>query len=78
MMESHLFAFLCIFGGVFFCIIKVLSTTTTKNKAAACALWHEHRHWGIGIPEYTFGSTIQARAIPPPSWGSATPVITES
>ena len=27
----------------------------------------QRHHWGIGIPGYTFGSSIQARAIPPPS-----------
>ena len=31
----------------------------------------QRHHWGIGIPGYTFGSSIQAQAIPPPSWGSA-------
>ena len=30
----------------------------------------QRHHWGIGIPGYTFGSSIQARAIPPPSWCS--------
>ena len=35
-------------------------------------------HWGIGIPGYTFGSSIQARAIPPPFWSSASPVTTDS
>ena len=33
----------------------------------------QRHHWGIGIPEYTFVYSIQARAIPPPSWGSALP-----
>ena len=32
--------------------------------------------WSIGIPVNTFGSTIQARAIPPPSWSSAPQVTT--
>ena len=36
-----------------------------------CPLWHEHCRWGIDIPGYTFGSKIQARAIPPPSWRPA-------
>ena len=31
----------------------------------------QHHHYGIGILGYTFGSSIQARAIPSPSWGSA-------
>ena len=35
-------------------------------------------HWGIGVPRYTFGSSIQARAIPQPSWVSALPVTTGS
>ena len=52
------------------------------NKTAACShhcpLWHEHNHWGIGVPGYSFGSTIKARAIPPPSHGSALPVTTSS
>ena len=38
----------------------------------------QRHHWGIGIPGYTFGSAIQARAIPPPFWGSALPVTTGS
>ena len=29
-----------------------------------CPLWHEHHHWGFGMPGYTFGSGIWARAIP--------------
>ena len=45
------------------------------NKTAACShhcsLSHEHRHWGIDIMGYTFRSTIQTQAIPPPSRGSA-------
>ena len=61
---------------------KYYKKTKNFNKMAAwsyhCSLWHEHRHWGIGIPGYTFGSTIQAQAIPPPSWGSASPVTTGS
>ena len=28
----------------------------------------QRHHWGIGIPGYTFISSIQARAIPPSSW----------
>ena len=32
------------------------------------SLWQEHGHWGIGIQDI---SSIQAQAIPPPSWGSA-------
>ena len=35
--------------------------------------WHEHRNWGIGMLGYTFGSSIQARTIPPPSKNSAPP-----
>ena len=31
----------------------------------------QRHHWGISIPRYTFGSSIQARAITSPSWGSA-------
>ena len=32
------------------------------------------RHYsGVGIPGYPFQCTIQAQAIPPPSWGSAPP-----
>ena len=38
----------------------------------------QRHHWGIGIPGYTFGSSIQALAIPPPSWGSSLPVTTGS
>ena len=38
----------------------------------------QRHHCAIGIPGYTFGSSIQARAIPPPSWGSAPPVTTGS
>ena len=38
----------------------------------------QRHHWGIGIPGYTFGSSIQARLIQPPSWGSAFPVTTGS
>ena len=30
----------------------------------------QRHHWAIGVPGYTFGSSIQARAIPPHSWGS--------
>ena len=30
----------------------------------------QRHHWGIGIPGYTFGCSIQTRAIPQPSWGS--------
>ena len=37
------------------------------NKTANCShhyrIWHEHRHWGIGILKNTFRSAIQARAI---------------
>ena len=36
----------------------------------------QRHHWSIGVGGYTFGSSIQARAIPPPSWGSALPVTT--
>ena len=38
----------------------------------------QRHHWGIGIPGCTFGSSIPARAIPTPSWGSAVPVATGS
>ena len=38
----------------------------------------QRHHVGIGILGYTFGSSIQARTIPPPSWGSALPVPTGS
>ena len=42
------------------------------NKTATCShhcpFWHEHRLWGIGISGYTFGFTIQARAISLHSW----------
>ena len=31
----------------------------------------QRHHWGIGIPGYTFESSIQARAIPSSSGGSA-------
>ena len=52
------------------------------NKTVACShhcsLCNEHRYWGIGIPGYTFGSTIHAWTIPPPSWCSASPVTTDS
>ena len=38
----------------------ILSTTVPSGT---------RRHpWGIGIPGYTLGSSIQARAISPPSW----------
>ena len=43
-----------------------------------CPSGTQHHHWGLGIPGYTFGSSIQARAIPPPSWGSAPSVTTGS
>ena len=45
------------------------STILTKRPPVATTVpsgTHCH-HWGIGIPGYTFGSSIQARAIPPPS-----------
>ena len=55
--------------------MESLHKTQHFNKTAAfsqhCPLWHEHRHWGIGIPGYSFGSMIQTWAIPLPSWGSA-------
>ena len=38
-------------------------------------LRHKHRHWGIGITGYTFGSMIQAQEILLPSWGFA-PLVT--
>ena len=38
----------------------------------------QRHHWGIGIQGYTFGSSIQARAIPTPSWGYTPPVTTGS
>ena len=38
----------------------------------------QRHHWGSGILGYTFGSSIQAWAIPPPSWGSAASVTTGS
>ena len=44
----------------------------------ACPIRHKNRHWGTGISEYTFGSTIQNRAIPPHSWRSAPLVTTDS
>ena len=54
-------------------IINKKSTILTKTAACShhCTHWHEHYYWGIGIPTYATGSTIQARAITPPSWGSA-------
>ena len=33
----------------------------------------KRHHWGIGIPGFAFGSSIKARAIPPPFLGSALP-----
>ena len=64
-----------IFGGVFFVeSLQVLRTKTpnflTKRPPVATNVSSDiQRHpWGIGIPGYTFGSSIQARAIPPPSW----------
>ena len=47
---------------------------TAKSPPAATTVPSgTRRHpWGIGIPVFTFESiTIQAREIPPPSWGSA-------
>ena len=38
----------------------------------------QRHHWGIGLAGYTFTSSIQARAIAPPSSGSAPPVTTGS
>ena len=65
-------------GSVFLCV----KSTTNFNKTAFCShdclLLHEHRHWGIGMLGYTFRSAIQARAIPPPSWGSAPSLATNS
>ena len=48
--------------------LQALSTKKQNfNKTAAfshhCPLWHEHSHWGIGIPGYAFRSAIQAWAI---------------
>ena len=46
--------------------------TKHLKKMAACShhcpLWHEHCHWGIGIPGYTFESMNQAQAIHHISW----------
>ena len=55
---------------------KVFSTKHQNfNKPAACShqcpLRKEHRQWGISVPRYTFGSVIQARAIPTHFSGSA-------
>ena len=36
----------------------------------------QRHHWGIGVSGFTFGSSIQSLAIPPPSWSWALPVTT--
>ena len=57
---------------------KILTSINNKNPniltkrppVATVPSGTQRHHWGIGIPGYTFGSSIQARAIPPPSWVS--------
>ena len=52
---------------------------TKRTPVATTVPSGTQRHqWGIGIRGHTFGSLIQARAIPTPSWGSALPVTIES
>ena len=63
--------------GVFF--VESLSLASINNKnpkiltklpplATTVPSGTQRHHWGIDIPRYTFGFSIQARAIPPPSW----------
>ena len=84
---NNIFAFLCIFGflnfwGCFFCgkLTNKNPKNFTKRPPVATTVPSgiQRHHWRIGIPGYTFESSIQARAIPPPSWGSALPVTTGS
>ena len=51
-------------------LIKRLSVAT----AVPSGIQRHHR--GIGVSGYTIGTSIQAWAIPPPSWNSAHPVTT--
>ena len=78
---------LCLFKFMIFLCGKLTKSINNKkpqnfNKTAAlshhCPLRHPAPSLGIGIPGYTFGYSIQARAIPPSSWGSAPPVTTGS
>ena len=45
--------------------------TKRRPVATTVSSGTQHHHWGIGIPGYTFRSSIQARAVSPPSWVSA-------
>ena len=84
----NIFAFLCIFDGFsnFWGCFFVASINNKNPKilrkrspVATTVPSGTQRHpWGTGIQGYTFGSSIQARAIPSPSWGSAPPVTTGS
>ena len=57
---------------------KYYKKNTKKSKAPlvsiAVSSVTQRYHLGIHILENTFGSSIQARGIPPPSWGSASPI----
>ena len=67
------------FVEVFFMESKIPKIFTKRPPVATTApLGTQRHHWGIGIPGYTFGSSIRAQAIPPTSWGSASPVTTGS
>ena len=48
---------------------KTLKILTKRSPVATTVPSGTQRHhWGIDISGYTFGSSIQARAFPPPSW----------
>ena len=69
--------FLHFYVYLFFILVFFLESLQTVNKTVSYShpspLQHEHYHWGIGRPGYTFESAIQTRAISPPSCGSAPP-----
>ena len=58
---------------------KISTVLTNRPHVATIVPSGTHpNHWSMGIPGYTFGSLIQARAITPHFWGSALPVTTGS